>query len=530
VSGARVVAPAVAALLALATGCGSTVQTSATQVPTLNGALAGELNGPTQLGSPLSSPTGTSAGTGDQSGTGFSADGAPVPGARGGRDATSAPVAGRPGAAATGSRPQAGVGVFDDRVLVGITYTVNADAAQSAFGTNFASGDTKADYQAVVDWVNRHGGVGGRKLVPVWRRADATSTTPYDQQAQAACQWFTVDHHVFAILDSSPRPTFLSCIRGKALDVGGYETNGYTDATFQEYPDFYDVNTLTAERQYGNLVPVLVRQEWFGGWNTQTGTSAPASKAVVGVLAVDDKRFANATDHVLLPALAQAGHPVDPDNVVRIYDGSSQAEVSRTVADIQGAVLKFRSNGVTHVIIFDANGGVTLFFSRNADGQNYFPRYGVTSANFLPGLVQAGEVPARDANGAGGLGFLPMDDLPAEANPDDSGPYTNSTRQLCLKIFHGAGITFPDANSKEIGLGYCDKVLFFARAAGSVSGPLNLDTFRLAVNSLGRKFTSSPLAVSRFNADHHFAVVRGYDMRWHADCTCMKYAGAFDIS
>lgn len=435
------------------------------------------------------------------------------------------------GTTVSGTVPTArgdGRGVTADAVAVGLTYTVNADAAQQALGSSSQVGDTKAYLDALVSDVNRTGGVKGRKLKPVFYKEDATSSDTRDARDQARCAFYTQDNKVFAVLASAAGENFLSCIGKESMNIGGFEVAGYNEADFARHPYFFNVNTLTGEKQYRGLIASLVRQGWFSGWSTSAGASGPGD-AVVGVLSVDFPQITCVTDKVLLPGLARAGDPVKPDNVVRLKNPRSSAETGQTVSQIQNAVLRFRSNGVTHVIIMDNAGGVIFFFSQGAENQRYRPRYGVTTANALQGLVESGQMSSAQARGAMGLGYVPLSDLPASANPADRGPYTNATRKLCLKIYKDAGITFGDSNSEQVALGFCDKMLFFRFTAGKVDGPLNRDAFRAAVEELGTSFVASPLQTARFGSSRHYGIVRGYDLRFDDGCTCVKYGAGFSL-
>lgn len=62
----------------------------------------------------------------------------------------------------------------------------------------------------------------------------------------------------------------------------------------------------------------------------------------------------------------------------------SYANLTSAQSQVQGAVLRFKAMGITHVIIWDDNGISTLFFMINAENQGYRPRYGINSGNDIP--------------------------------------------------------------------------------------------------------------------------------------------------
>src|SRR5437763_937118 len=77
-------------------------------------------------------------------------------------------------------------------------------AANAAIGAaGITQGDEKANDQIVIDDINAHGGVAGRKIVPIFHGLDATSTNTLDSQYQAACDDLTQYHKVFAAFAGS---------------------------------------------------------------------------------------------------------------------------------------------------------------------------------------------------------------------------------------------------------------------------------------------------------------------------------------
>jgi ABC-type branched-subunit amino acid transport system substrate-binding protein len=84
--------------------------------------------------------------------------------------------------------------VTKDQIKVGITY-VDTQALKSR-GVNIDHGDYEKSFTAVINDINAKGGVGGRKLVPVFAPVNPTGTEP----AQAACVKLTEDEKVFAAI------------------------------------------------------------------------------------------------------------------------------------------------------------------------------------------------------------------------------------------------------------------------------------------------------------------------------------------
>jgi len=191
---------AFAALGLLAAGCGTTVSGSEAARNASLGTTGNGLSVPGQGtavgGGGVPGTVGGSAAPGAVgAGGGQTVGGATSPGGVGG-------VQPQPGQPVVGNPAVSGPGVTATRIYIGLVYSTNADAVNKAAGANgISTGDTQADAKAVIDDINKHGGVAGRKLVPIWYAFDSTSTQPIDSQWSAACAHFTQDNHVFAAFD-----------------------------------------------------------------------------------------------------------------------------------------------------------------------------------------------------------------------------------------------------------------------------------------------------------------------------------------
>lgn len=498
-------------LALLAVGCGSTV-TGTTATGGTSGLSAGG-NQNLVAGGSSTGPSATGpAGNTSQIGGGLSGP------------------SGSTGSAGGGSAPSSNGGNVTKQALtsttinIGIGYVTNGDAANAAIGaTGISQGDPKGEAQAVVDYINKHGGVaGGRKLVPVWQPYDATSAGTPASQDQAACANYTQDHRVFAVADSGLTSNLAACLlkAGVFMDFSG-DIISHDNAYFRQYPNYVDVGTLSEDRFMAEEVQVLQRQKWFSPWNTTTGQAAATGTAKLGVLTINNPWWDTPVDKVLLPALAKAGHPVASGDVFRVTYPQTTDQEAQTVSDIQTAALRFRSDGVTHVIFTDPNGLLTLIFSRNAGGQRYYPRYGVSSGSGMEALVTAGDVDPVTLNGAIGLGWDPSLDL----TPAASAHYTTPTTAFCLKVMKQAGYTFPDVNSQGIALSTCDTLFFLADVINHAAPTFTLPSALNAVAEIGSGFHPANEPMAFVSASRHDALQEGWDMGWDTSCGCAKYLG-----
>ena len=89
-------------------------------------------------------------------------------------------------------------------------------------------------------------------------------------------------------------------------------------------------------------------------------------------------------------------------------------------------MLRFRTEGVTHVIPVDEDGVLTLLFTTSADGQGYRPRYGLGSQS--GGTLIASQAPPSQFERAVGMGWLPVLDVPADEIPAEPGRPRSASR------------------------------------------------------------------------------------------------------
>jgi hypothetical protein len=498
-------------LLALFTvGCGSTV----TGTTATGGGAGLSANGNQSLsaGGPTTGPNGTVVGGNSSQQGGFSGGGASNP--AGGSGTV-------PGASSGNVTKQA---LTATTVTIGVGYVTNGDAANAAIGaTGISQGDPKGEAQAVINYINNHGGVaGGRKLVPVWQPYDATSTGTPASQDQSACSNYTQDHHVFAVADSGLTDNLAACLlkAGVFMDFSG-DIISKDNGAFHEHPNYVDVGTLSEDRFMNEEVQVLQRQKWFSPWDTTTGQAAATGTAKLGVLTINNPWWERSVDKVLLPALAKAGHPVASSDVFRVTYPQTTDQEAQMVSDIQAAALRMRSDGVTHVVFTDPNGLLTIAFSRNAGGQHYFPRYGVSSGSGMEALVTAGDVDPSTLNGALGLGWDPSLDL----TPTASAHYQTSATAFCLQVLKQAGYTFPDVNSQGIALSTCDTLFFLADVINHTAPNFTLSGALNAVAAIGSTFHPANEPMAFVSASRHDALQEGWDMAWDSKCSCAKYLG-----
>jgi hypothetical protein len=491
-----------AAVLALAS-CGSTVASRGPQQQSVHAAAGNEgLEAPAQSSSAVVRGGAIAAGPGSAI-----SPAAPEPGAH----APSAVVAKHPGSAnelnTTGLPP----GVTATSVNVGVIYVTNGGAENAALGgAGITQGDEKQDWTILINDANAHGGVLGRKIVPVFFTEDATTTQTAAEQEQAACSYWTQDHKVFAVA-ATLDDTGLECLfRNDVSAVYAENVTGDDDSVYHRFPNFVDVGMPSLDRAAKAEVASLMRQRYF------------EPRATLGILTWDYPGFNRMLNNSLLPALRAAGHP--PKDVERVSFPQSNSELAKSGSDVANAMLKFRSDGVDHILIMDASGDLTFLALNQAESQHYYPRYGFNSYNAVEALAGPGDIPRDQLQGSLGIGWWPILDLAPADNPDN-GPYSNVARQRCIKLYNRHGVTFSDANAEGVGLLICDKV-WFLQAAMDKSQRLTSTGFIDGVDSLGATFTDGLTIGTYFDATHHSGASLYRDWAYVASCGCMRYTSA----
>ncbi len=514
-----------ALVLALATACGSTVATSGASgggaAVTQQGGAAG--NG---LGDAGSSPVAAGlAGAGGAAvqGGGTGGTGTAL-GPAGGTGPGGYPAGSGTGSTVGGSSSAqlSGPGVTAKEVYVGLIYDENAGAVNEAAGIgSITSGDSKANANAIINDINKHGGVGGRKLVPVWARFDSTSANTIDSQYAAICQQFTHDNpRVFAVVGAGTA-SYKTCLTKAGVSILSADLPQSGAADFARYPGFVEQGYPNIDRLARYHVQPLVEQKYFTPWDTVNGKPAAAGAVKVGVLTYDDTTFASAVDRYLVPALKKLGY--DPD-VAKISDVNTASDYGAQSAAVKSAQLRFASEGVTHVISFEANGGLSLFFLTNARSQHYYPRYGINSASGFQALLDTGALDKAQMEGAIGYGWIPGLDV-SESYKGGGRAYNNANAKYCLKVMNDAGITFDSSNAEAVAFGQCASLYLLKVALDKTPAQITLGTFMGAVQSLGASYQAAGSLGQTFAQGRRDPSDRAYHWRFFDDCGCFHYEG-----
>jgi len=519
---------AVLALLTL-TACGSTVQQAGGGAlgqaaggtgadSGLGGSTAGDstgLGGAAGALAPGTDPAsgGTAPGGAFSTGSGSGSGAAAGSGTSTGTGASTVTSGGSAGSGSAATGPQ-GPGVSATTIKVGLVAVEDPNAGNKAGGINTANVHNIDDTtRAVVDDLNKRGGIAGRKVELVVYKYPGNSTTNEQLQAQA-CEKFTRDNKVLASL-SDLGDNAQNCFEKAGLvTIGGGHT-GYGEAQYRRYPHLLNPGAFSVDDQVETVVRGLKAQGWTSPWNPITGT-AGSEEPHVGVVAFDLPAYRNAVEKHSKPALAAAG-------VKKVQVFYIRPNLNDGQADAQAAVLKFKREGVSHVTFLDNSGGLLeLVFATNANSQGYFPRFGCDSGSC--NQIVAEQMPASSLRGAVLVGWSPLNDVPA------SHDFVLPERKRCEKIMTDRGMAPFSRNDLNVMANVCQGVWFFEAAAKAAGPSLFADTILQGAFKIGRSFSPpATFAVGITPARHAGADAYRY-AAWDTTCGggssgCFMYTG-----
>ena len=488
------------AMLFLVVACGSTVQDRSSLAQRGGGAPVDE------FGNPIPGATAAPNATGSF-----------VPGAPGstigGPGGTGGVTRGGPGSVAAGRN---GPGITATKIFIGISYCDDDAAIEQILGANQAASDERRAWEIVIEDTNKRGGIGGRQVEPVWKQLQCTSNQSFSSMYEDACQHFTRDHKVFAVMGAQADvPNYIACVlRAGAVVI---DTN-VTDSDkffFRQHPYMILPSAIAIDSVARLQVQALKAQNYFA----RIDPTFPAVRIGIVVYATAGEK--RTLTGALLPALREAGYSVSNDHIAQIQPIQRLSDLGAFSAAISSAVLRFSTDGVSHVLFLQPSGTVTLVFLREAENQRYFPRYGLNSQDAGQYVLDIGAVSARNFRNALGIGWEPMIDVPRESRP--AAP---PERIACEKLLTSKGYrSFGDSNAEAIALNVCDGMSFLKLAVGRAGSVVNQATFLAAVNGIGNnrwrgtgELGYSLLTPSKHDGTNHYRY-----LRFDEACPCFSY-------
>ena len=493
---------------AVATACGTTVPL--TQQATAPGSalsstspdgLSGSGSG-AALGPGSGTTTGTAGGGGGAS-TGFGGtSGGATSGTGGGAGgSTGSGTSGGSSGGSTGGASGYGQGITATTVKVGIAYDPNLETANGALAQGLGSPSSRGMQTAYIDMLNSKGGLSGHKVEADFFQVNAASADDNNELSRA-CAHFTNDAKDFAVFGGRGNP-YASCLdKGGVLPISSNLTVS-TDEDFRQAPHYIEPSTLDLDRRGRNLPQALADQGWL------------KKGSVLGLISYDQNGFKRAVEKELRPRLSALGHTIADPNIVYVHYPAGYSDYGNLSSETASAVLRFNRAGVTHVLMLDSAGLMTLFFMQAAENQSYRPQYGLDTASGVQTLLEGGNISPNQAKNASGLGWVPGLDVPA-----DKAPKTAAITS-CLAFFTSKGFAAENNNARAIQLGICDE--WDVLAASLAKGARNRDEAVATIEGLGKTLTQRVPTSASFSPGRHDGVDAYRYLRWDGECGCMSY-------
>lgn len=400
--------------------------------------------------------------------------------------------------------PSSHPGVTKTEVRVGVTYAGDGAAVQSAFGLKGVSGLSadQADtlFHGLEKYVNDHGGVAGRKLKIIIKPVNVLTGT-FDSQAQAVCEAFTRDTPVFAVITypntgSDVLPACMAQHDSIQIEHGNSLYRTEQDVTTTYRSSFFDPHRVELDRM-GMVIDELHAQGYFD------------KGAKIGLIRFDRRDYEWTEKNVVRPALAR--HGLTLADSYAFHPPESTAAISGTANEANSVVLRFRSEGITHVIFQLTLTALPFLVMPAADSQGYRPRYGFTSADLPDFLTQ--NVPPAQLERSAVVGWSRIADLGDRQPFDDS-----EAMKTCMKIIEPAGLSNPSQGYGVV----CDP-FFFLQAALNQSPRVSPAGFRAGVDALGSRFSLLDAPGTFFGPKRFSGTSSVRWLNFDGGCGCYKY-------
>ena len=501
-----------ALLLAGVTACGSTVQVTGTAT----GQLAGEGLGGSAPTSTSGSSTGTGlAGPGGAGGTSGTTGLGVSPGSAGGTTtgstgSTTGTAGSVPGSTTTtvGGIPVKGPGWDKGSVHIGVMTQQDVQKVAESFGiSSVDSGDQVADVKAIEADLNQRGGLFGRKIV--LEIYDINSAGDPETQGQAACGHFTTDIRVVAVYAMAlvgDTPSFRSCMQKARVPVLAGGGQAFDDQVFNELQGYYTLMPFPSWNRFaGPFLDRLLAQKFYTGWDTTNG--APGVAPVKTGFICPDTPIGRRVGDLVRKQSLRIGQPL-----------ANETYYAASGADASSYVLRFKTDGITHVLFCD----LPLFvFAQQAESQHYRPRYGISTFN-TPVLFLQGLVPNAQLVGSVGVGWAPTLDVDQAHESTVAPPGMAACKALAAR--HGVSYASTRRFAQGVLYDSCD-ILNLIVSAAKVSNSLEGQAIRTGIGLAGPRLPSAVTFTSGLSPTQHANPAGTRDLYFDSACSCYQYRG-----
>jgi ABC-type branched-subunit amino acid transport system substrate-binding protein len=240
--------------------------------------------------------------------------------------------------------------VTKHEIKVGITYPDLAPLRP--LGVNIDHGNYEKSYQTVIDDINAHGGVNGRKIVPVYAPFNPVGTVG----AQQACLKLTEDQKVFAVVGSFYNDGPLCYLEQHDTPVVG--GNMTTEYLARAKAPWYTLEP--GDRDTTRIVDAMIKEGLF-------------NKGNLGIVTNVDQKAT--LDNVVLPALKK-NKVSETSAIITAPPGDAVAAGAEAATIVE----KFKTVGVKNILLVRDS---VLAITRALAPTSYRPRLIATAKNTM---------------------------------------------------------------------------------------------------------------------------------------------------
>jgi ABC-type branched-subunit amino acid transport system substrate-binding protein len=292
-----------------------------------------------------------------------------------------------------------GRGVTSTTIKIGINHSAPLGPAFQAvgFAGDPAATDERRIAEILIKYINSHGGLNGRKIIPVYNEYDAVGGGTWDSLAAEACQRFVNDEKVFAVISGHVGQTdsLVDCLAKGHTPIIQQNQWPYDHVYFDQYKNYlYQPSRMRPER----FVPAWISGLAAGGYFDKG--------AKLGLARFDAPVFTRIAA-LIKNELKKIGQKILVEAVLNTPQ--SVSDFGRMSSEFQAAILRFRQAGVDHVLFDEYAGEMPFFGLTVAENQDYHPRWAFNSTN-LTNTQQAQQGDSQ-LKGAVSVTWLPGQDV-----------------------------------------------------------------------------------------------------------------------
>ena len=390
-------------------------------------------------------------------------------------------------------------------IQIGTYYLQGGGAALAAAGfAGIAIPDNKPLFDAMVKYLNAHGGLGGRLIKPVEFKYTSNGD-PHAQDA-AACADFTQDHHVYLVVGgiSSGAGELPACLIKHGVPLIGANLGGDARYFAENHQFIYEPGQANFTLGLSTLVNDLSSKNFF------------PNNVKIGVVQYEGPTYDNAVNDGLVAALAQ--HGLKLTDRIHVTSSTDNSIIAR---DSASAVLKFNTEGINRVFFMAPGGAVATYFMQAASTQHYHPRYGIWSADSPYVLAITG---AKDQLiNSMGIGYEPGLDVAAAQDPTATTP----AAKACLKFWDQLGQGDNSGLNSPLKRAMCDGFNTLVRAVAFNSHTLTSTVaLEAGYNAIGTSFSPAGTFLMRIATGGHDEANGYRQLAYQTGCSCYVYSGS----